>query len=693
MFKRKVCRMKAKQSFVMRTSRSLFYSSVFSKISFSRFSRFRFFQKQWVQKLFFVSTVFFMGVFSQQHNVHAVSLDGTSNISYQTDHIVFHDGEYAIGCVILKNGFTVSDYALTVMLDIVNKVSGPIDFRDFCMVNLNGDLELDSTVTLSNGGSINGHKDGQTYTIGLDGDLTIPAGKQLHITGTTIINGRGTTIHLEPHAQITVDNNTTLTLKNVRIKNTRNSSNDPVISLGAIGGKLALQDVELALADDFYFDKGQLFVHGDVVVSGTSSFIYQSICSSCIVDAATWGFDKGSTFFYAPLSTSNNLITMQSKTAGMYFDGATLQTTTTGIRLSKGMLCFDNNVTLSSSVKLTDALATSIFFSQITTLNYGVGIWSVNWSPDGNYLAVGGNSPTSGHDEIEIYGFNGSSLSLTYSQNTGGTVNSVDWGSDGKYLAVGGNSSTSGHDEIEIYGFNGSSLSLTYSQNYGGSVESVDWSPDGKHLAVGGNSPGGGHDEIEVYGFNGSSLSLIDTQNFGGGVFAVNWSPDGNYLAVGGAMPVSGHGEIEVYGFNGSSLSLICLQNSVVSYAFSVNWSPDGNYLAVGGHSFVSDELLVYAFNGFTLAQKFSESFDTYAYSVDWSPDGNYFAVGGVYVVASGHDEIEVYKAYRYISGGGQTFSNGIIFGDSSQTDGNLDVRVLGGAYVEIDGVVYDDSV
>jgi len=36
--------------------------------------------------------------------------------------------------------------------------------------------------------------------------------------------------------------------------------------------------------------------------------------------------------------------------------------------------------------------------------------------------------------------------------------------------------------------------------------------------------------------------------------------------------------------------------------------------------------------------------------------------------------------------------TDGLIFGDSTLTNGDLDVRVLGGARVEIDGIVIDNS-
>jgi WD40 repeat protein len=121
----------------------------------------------------------------------------------------------------------------------------------------------------------------------------------------------------------------------------------------------------------------------------------------------------------------------------------------------------------------------------------------MNWSPDGRYLAVGGQAPTSGN-EIQIYSFSGTSLTLVDSKDYGTTVYSMNWSPDGRYLAVGGQAPTSGN-EIQIYSFSGSSLTLVDSKNYGNYVNSMNWSPDGRYLAVGGNSFSTGHEKIEVY--------------------------------------------------------------------------------------------------------------------------------------------------------------------------------------------------
>ncbi|MGE0206560.1 MAG: WD40 repeat domain-containing protein, partial [Candidatus Babeliales bacterium] len=127
---------------------------------------------------------------------------------------------------------------------------------------------------------------------------------------------------------------------------------------------------------------------------------------------------------------------------------------------------------------------------------------------------------------IVVYSFNGVALSFVTSVSPGlGTINSVNWSPDGQYLAAGTSGGT-----ILVYSFNGVALSFVTSVAPGlGSITSINWLPDGQYLAAG---TGGG--TILVYSFNGVALSLFISIVPGlGAISSVNWSPDGQYLAVG----------------------------------------------------------------------------------------------------------------------------------------------------------------
>ena len=626
----------------------------------------------------------------------------------------------------IKNSF-VDNFLTYSITPAPTKINHPINL-DGNTLHLYGDSTLTKQATIESSGKFN--LDGNT--IYLDSDFFIPDNTTLTITSSGIIDGQDNTLTLEKRGQILLDSNVSVTFKNLTFKNKLNTESTPPIKCQNSNSQAIFDSVNFAFNDDFHFTEGHFFINNEVNYTGTSQFIYNSTRPSYIQPNSKFKFNSQTSFSYSPsYTTNNNLIVLQEETSCLHFNGSILKTISNGLKLTKGLLYLDNDVTF-SSYKENEA-GFNLTYSQ----NYGSSVYSVNWSHDGNYLAVGGNGPDTGHNEIEVYYFNGSSLSFTYSQNYGSNVNSVDWSPDGNYLAVGGNPGTVLENDIEIYSFNGSSLSLTYSQNYGYNLSSVNWSPDGNYLAVGGDISDSGHNDIEIYSFNGSSLSLTYSQNYGYKVSSVNWNPDGNYLAVGGYAPSSGD-EIEIYYFNGSSLSLIDSQNYGNS-VYSVNWSPDGNYLAIGGYpgTGLENDIEIYSFNGSALSLTDSQNYGSIARSVDWSPDGNYLAVSGQ-TPDTGHDEIEIYyfngsslsliysqnygnKVYsvnwspdgNYLAIGGLTPDTGhdeievyyfkpvpdcpynITLGNSTLgPEYDLDIKVLGGARVSLDycNLIYDNS-
>jgi len=100
--------------------------------------------------------------------------------------------------------------------------------------------------------------------------------------------------------------------------------------------------------------------------------------------------------------------------------------------------------------------------------------YSISWSPNGQYLAVG---TITGSDDLNIYSWDGSSL--TFIQTIALTiVYSTSWSPNGQYLAVG---ISAGGNNLIIYSWNGSSLSQLQTINISDAVESVSWSPNGQY--------------------------------------------------------------------------------------------------------------------------------------------------------------------------------------------------------------------
>ncbi len=575
---------------------------------------------------------------------------------YETKNHVFRKNEVAQGFVRLNDGFTVMPQSC-VNMDVLVTISGGIDLRETSTIRMLNDLGFDSGVTLTTSGYI----DGRGHTLLLNGDFTIPAGKVLHFNGSTILDAQGHELIIGENAEIFVDTNVTLTIANATIKTTRNAPTFPALRCGALNSKLALDNVIFAPINDFLFQNGQLFIHNDVMITGTSAFIYHSPASSFITKNSCLYLDHGVTLSIAPATftdapyslnntyTNNNFIKMADETSVLYLNGCSLQTTTTGWRLTTGTVNFDDRVQVKTDTTLT---LTSLNLRSRKSYESNT-LWSVNWSPDGRYLAIGGSANFGPTDyELQVYRFNGVSLTLVAQATIGGFFDageSINWSPDGRYLAIGGACFTfSGTVSIAVYSFDGTSLTLLPATQIAlnNAVRSVNWSPDGHYLAIGESGPTGGF-VTRVYAFDGTSLTLIQALvNDLDGCLAVNWSPDGNYLAIGGGSLTGGY-VLRVYSFNGKTLTLLPgTQFTFGNTLNSVNWSPDGRYLAIGGFTPTSGyELQVYRFDGINLVLVPGARIDygTVIYSVMWSPDGRYVAVGGD-SPAGGHTILEVYS-------------------------------------------------
>jgi Tol biopolymer transport system component len=605
----------------------------------------------------------------------ANSIDGSIFPRYVTNHYVFHNGAWtARGWVRFNNGFTVMPSG-SVLMDTLTTVSGGFDLRDTGTLILNNDLYLAHNVTLTDGGNIKGKSSAipgaGANTIFMGGDLTLASttyARTLHITGDwsnsgtsgdLVIDGGGHTLNIGDRAQLFVDQNVTLTLRNMTIKTGPKSLFRPAIQLASPGSKLALDNVLLDLGTDFKFVQGQIFIHDEVAVTGTSAFVYNSPAPSYITSGATWSFESSTTFSVAPATftdspyladitgpvTSNNFIVLADASAALSLDNCSLQTTFTGLRLRSGMVLFDNKVAVNTQAGVDLASTTTTPVGYLGGVGTGNGPYSVAWSPDGRFLAV----VNDGAATLQVYRLNASSVppmpgTTEPPTPVGGTATTgtnpfcVAWSPDGRFLAVANEGST-GPAGLQVYRFNGSSTPTSLgTATTGNSPQSVAWSPDGRFLAVA-NEDTLGSNGLQVYRFNGSNApTSLGTATTGTYPWSVAWSPDGRFLAVANeGSPTTG---LQVYRFNGGGAPTSLGTATTGNAPFSVAWSPDGRFLAVVNEG--SNTLQVYRFNG----SNQPTSLGTVAAgnepeSVAWSPDGRFLAVVNV---ASSTTGLQVYR-------------------------------------------------
>ena len=91
---------------------------------------------------------------------------------------------------------------------------------------------------------------------------------------------------------------------------------------------------------------------------------------------------------------------------------------------------------------------------------------------------------------------------------------------------------------IEVFSWNGTSLSVIATYTHGAPVYGIDWSPDNNYLAMAGD-PSSSVD-TRVLNFTGTALNLISNYSHGADVYSISWSPKGDYIVIGGVANTGG---------------------------------------------------------------------------------------------------------------------------------------------------------
>jgi hypothetical protein len=150
--------------------------------------------------------------------------------------------------------------------------------------------------------------------------------------GNAIINGFGNSISLSTQ-NIRVMQNGSLKIENAELQGLSGNN------LRCIGNaEIILNNTTLYTDRDFSITCGSLVVDGDVVLSGTNIFSYQSDQQSVINADSALIMTGGIIFDYAPSIANRDLIAMQDATSGLYLRGCALSSSHTGMRLTRGTL-------------------------------------------------------------------------------------------------------------------------------------------------------------------------------------------------------------------------------------------------------------------------------------------------------------------------------------------------------------------
>ncbi|MFL5590574.1 MAG: WD40 repeat domain-containing serine/threonine protein kinase [Ktedonobacteraceae bacterium] len=232
------------------------------------------------------------------------------------------------------------------------------------------------------------------------------------------------------------------------------------------------------------------------------------------------------------------------------------------------------------------------------------------WSPDGNFIACGGDDKLVQVWQVENVGTTAVTMKhyFTYRGHSN-WVNALGWSPDGSRIASASDDKTvqiwqvgnsRAHNQAEIY----------YGHTYW--VEAVAWSPDGTRIASGGNDA-----TIHVWDVTTKNTVLI-YHGHTYGVNALAWSPDSTHVAS-----CSWDNFVRVW--DATTGKTVLIYDGHADWVNALAWSPDGTRIA----SASKDKTVQVwdATTGDTLITYGGHS--RWVYAVAWSPDGTRIASGG----------------------------------------------------------------
>ena len=227
------------------------------------------------------------------------------------------------------------------------------------------------------------------------------------------------------------------------------------------------------------------------------------------------------------------------------------------------------------------------------------------------------------------------SLRSVAQQAMGAAVQVVDWSYDNKYVAA--CALTSGGNELQLYLFDGTSLTATAGADLTKISSSVRWHPSKYFVASCRNTGAAAGsflgNEVIIFSFGTGAFKQTGGADLGAGsAFAAAWHPSGNWLVVGGDLAA---GEIKLYTFNSTAGTIALSQTVDLSPDRDVSgdtlaWSPGGNYMVAGlfnDATVGANELNVFSFNG-SLTATVGVDLGADCLSVDWSPTGTFITAG-----------------------------------------------------------------
>lgn len=327
-------------------------------------------------KRFVYLSCLFSSLLISLHSTNTSNSLGSNTVYALSSQENYTSPEVVWGMVDYQEGFSVNS-TVTLGLGLTAPIrSGDLDFADGSSLYLWTDLHIGSGVNINIDGVSGGtlYLRGDNNVIYFDKTLTMSSNNKIKILENTVLDFQGNDLTFEDDAQIIVDGEATLLIKDAHIKNVKGLvSGGGSLAMTSTLSWIILEDVVLNLGGTYTLDQGYMLIRDNVIVRGEDkTFSFSSKFDSyydksfLIIDEnSKLKFDLGTIFRYQNYSTSvtdsmaesfydQALIVMSDESSKLHFNGCIFEVPINkdkmlgGCILSNGTVIFENRVILDS---------------------------------------------------------------------------------------------------------------------------------------------------------------------------------------------------------------------------------------------------------------------------------------------------------------------------------------------------------